>query len=279
MRGLNYGGLHCPHKPPDNLRTEHPWVIEDQLKKRRQKRPHYNWLKDYTAENSRARTDETFREYARQAEENKRKPNFKRKNEIYTEHTGIDSETIFMRLTTLIFPWSFPPCSMHLLYENVVQIMFEHLAGRFFVTRAEVSSATAVGPTSTAARARKPKFKRRTGKNEKFLDTDDPFNIKPDNWKQIGIDTAHSNKTYPDQIGEEITNLTDDFRRMKAANWQRFLYHQSPIYFRKYLPTEHYDQWMNMVEAMRLSTRRSLDIEEVYEVCTPAEIPISCYLL
>ncbi|RPA78541.1 hypothetical protein BJ508DRAFT_211995, partial [Ascobolus immersus RN42] len=53
---------------------------------------------------------------------------------------------------------------------------------------------------------------------------------------------------------------------MKAANWQRFLYHQSPIYFKKYLPKQHYDEWMNMVEAMRLSTRKTLDFNEVFEI-------------
>ncbi|RPA79046.1 hypothetical protein BJ508DRAFT_211589, partial [Ascobolus immersus RN42] len=50
---------------------------------------------------------------------------------------------------------------------------------------------------------------------------------------------------------------------MKAANWQRFVFHQSPIYFKKYLPKKHYRQWMNMVEAMRLSTRKILKFSEI----------------
>ncbi|RPA81737.1 hypothetical protein BJ508DRAFT_208965, partial [Ascobolus immersus RN42] len=53
---------------------------------------------------------------------------------------------------------------------------------------------------------------------------------------------------------------------MKAANWQRFLFIQSPIYFRKYLPKKHYRQWMNMVEAMRLATRKVLKLSEIDEI-------------
>ncbi|RPA71322.1 hypothetical protein BJ508DRAFT_218163, partial [Ascobolus immersus RN42] len=53
---------------------------------------------------------------------------------------------------------------------------------------------------------------------------------------------------------------------MKAANWERFVFHQSPIYFRGLLPKAHYNAWMNMVEGMRLATRRSLTFEEVDEI-------------
>ncbi|RPA72547.1 hypothetical protein BJ508DRAFT_334940 [Ascobolus immersus RN42] len=84
--------------------------------------------------------------------------------------------------------------------------------------------------------------------------------------REIGNDTKNSNGTYPDQLGEEMTNLEQTFRKMKAANWQRFLYHQSPVYFKKYLPKYHYDNCMNMVEAMRLSTRKVLDEYEAEEV-------------
>ncbi|RPA76541.1 hypothetical protein BJ508DRAFT_199973, partial [Ascobolus immersus RN42] len=52
----------------------------------------------------------------------------------------------------------------------------------------------------------------------------------------------------------------------KAANWQRFVYLQSPIYFKKYLPEYHYDQWMNLVQAMRLSTYKVIDEAEVDEI-------------
>ncbi|RPA72439.1 hypothetical protein BJ508DRAFT_195545, partial [Ascobolus immersus RN42] len=52
----------------------------------------------------------------------------------------------------------------------------------------------------------------------------------------------------------------------KAANWQRFVYQQSPIYFKKYLPKRHYDEWMNLVEAMRLATRKVIRLGEVDEV-------------
>ncbi|RPA73756.1 hypothetical protein BJ508DRAFT_215961 [Ascobolus immersus RN42] len=53
---------------------------------------------------------------------------------------------------------------------------------------------------------------------------------------------------------------------MKAANWQRFVYHQSPVYFRRYLPKKHYNQWMSLIEGMRLSTRKTLTVREVYEI-------------
>ncbi|RPA81523.1 hypothetical protein BJ508DRAFT_209165 [Ascobolus immersus RN42] len=53
---------------------------------------------------------------------------------------------------------------------------------------------------------------------------------------------------------------------MKAANWQRFVFHQSPIYFRKYLPRYHYEQWMNLVQGIRLATRKELFEYEVDEI-------------
>lgn len=280
IKGLSYGGIHCPHKPPSNIP---PDVIEDQNDKHEKGRPCYNWLNDYTYRNSILREDSKYREIATYVSIN-------RQNDPYfAEETGISGKSIFMRLPTIFFPASFPPCTMHLFYENVVQSVFEHLAGRFFVPRP--SPAANVPPSESDPTSKKkapprgkqtandttkkppdkrgPKFVKRAGKNEKFLyKAGDTYNIHPKHWRQIGRDTAASNSTYPNYLGEEMTNLEETFRKMKAANWQRFLYHQSPIYFRTYLPKYHYDEWMNMVEAMRLSTRKELIEAEVYEVRT-----------
>lgn len=307
MKGLNYGGLHCPHKPPDNL-DENPWIVKSQRNKRKKGRPCYLWTKDYTASNARLRNNQNFREIAAYAGRAKTAVDengdlITGPDKLFAEETGISGESIFAKLSTIHFPFSFPPCTMHLYYENVVQSVFEHYAGRFFVKRppppdprlqpdgtlAGPDAQVGAGPGTVNERQsgkntkkprkpsteKRPAFKRREGKNEKFLlKPDEPYNIPPVGWKEIGRDTAHSNKTYPDQLGEEMVNLTEHFRRMKAANWQRFLFHQSPIYFRKYLPKEHYDEWMNMVEAMRLSTRKSLSLYDVDEVCYPGYLKI-----
>lgn len=269
INGLQYGGMHCPHKPPENLPQE---VIDQQRKKIAEDRPCYNWQKEYVYDNSLLREDEQFRMYARYVKEHgDNDPNF-------AERVGISGESIFTRLPTLLFPWSFPPCTMHLFYENIAKSMFEHLAGRFFVKRpppvVKESGPAEPPPTSKGRRSAldpppprlAPAFSKRNTTEGPFLATSDPYNIHPKLWKQIGSDTAKSNVTYPDQLGEEMTNLETTFRKMKAANWERFLYHQSPVYFRKCLPKEHYNEWMNMVEAMRLATRKELCDFEIDEV-------------
>lgn len=264
IKGLHFGsGNYCPHRPPDNIRDS---VFENIEEKIADGRPYYNWERDYTFENSVLREDVQFRQIAAYIETNRAE------DPIYAERTGISGQSIFARLPTLFFPASFPPCTMHLFYENVVQTMFEHLAGRYFVKRPDPKS-TKTNDGDTLPTPKKPpkdapKFARREGKDAPFKKIlGDSYTLDPMSWRQIGKDTAASNSTYPDQLGEEMTNLETTFRKMKAANWQRFLFHQSPVYFREYLPKEHYDEWMNMVDAMRLATRKELDESEVSEVC------------
>lgn len=290
QRGLSYGGLHCPHKPPDKASLEkHPRIIEWQKVRLSKGRPCYDWKKDYTARCATRRTDEKFRELAKTIAN----PPVVAANEVlpnmafYREAAGLSGESILARLPTLIFPDSFPPCTMHLYYENVVQIMFEHYAGRFFVerppdqpeepTKDKDGKPVPVDPNKPIKKARvrkgkesgipeAPRFRRRVGANEAFLANSETYNIKPEAWAQIGEDTAKSNPTFPSQFGEAMTNLTESFRRMKAANWQRFVFLQSPIYFRKYLSAYHYENWMNLVQAMRLSTRKEIEDDEVDEI-------------
>ncbi|RPA73363.1 hypothetical protein BJ508DRAFT_201300, partial [Ascobolus immersus RN42] len=52
----------------------------------------------------------------------------------------------------------------------------------------------------------------------------------------------------------------------KAANWKRFVFIQSPIYFKKYLSKRDYDAWMNMVDGMRLATRNQISQRELFEI-------------
>lgn len=244
-------------------------------------RPCYNWQKSYDTENATSRDDHSFRQIAKYVSENKDNPEERARAELFSERTGITGLSVFTRLPTLFFPSSFPPCTMHLFYENVSHTMFEHLAGRYFVRRPPPAAPPDQHDASNANIGNKnnntkdppvsgrkgPAFIRQKGTMGPFVrKREDPYNIKPKDWDTIGKDTARSNETYPDQLGEEMTNLITSFRKMKAANWQRFLYHQSPIYFRGCLPKEHYLEWMNMVEAMRLSTRKVLEEEEIEEV-------------
>lgn len=305
QRGLSYGGLHCPHKPPTNMPVE---LIREQDRRRNKGRVAYAYDRDYTDSNSILRDDKKFREVAEyMAVKRPDGSTYYTRNKdpskaYFAEKTGISGKSIFMRLDTLFFPASFPPCTMHLFYENIAKNMFEHYAGRFFTERSapetstlgkkgdvdeqsEKSTSEDQPDTGQRKKSKKkaqkvskprklPKFKRRKGTNAPFFDRRgvDPYNIPPNAWREIGRDTALSNRTYPDQLREEMTNLETTFRRMKAANWRRFLYHQSPIYFKRYLPKEHYDEWMNLVDAMRLATRKVLDTREVAEVCCPSDV-------
>lgn len=133
---LNYGGMHIPHKPPNNL-DKHPWIVEVQLNKIDEGRPCYNWKKNYTAANSTLRTHEDFRrvgDYVSNLGNNETNEDRLETSKV-SERTGIAGRSIFMKLRSISFPFSFPPCSMHLFYENVFQTVFEHYDGRFLVKR------------------------------------------------------------------------------------------------------------------------------------------------
>lgn len=70
---------------------------------------------------------------------------------------------------------------MHSFYENVVQVMFEHYAGRFFNVR-NLRDAKNKYHTDW------PLYSRGNRKGD-FKKTDDDYNIDPKNWTQMGKDT------------------------------------------------------------------------------------------
>jgi hypothetical protein len=51
--------------------------------------------------------------------------------------TGIAGQSVLHRLSSIDFPRSFPPDSMHLFYENVIPDMVKHYRGVFFKPKAE----------------------------------------------------------------------------------------------------------------------------------------------
>lgn len=91
IRGLQTCGLHCPHKPPRNMPEE---LKEEQRKKMRDGRPCYNWERDYTRENARAKSDPVFRRVAEYMGTNQWDLN-------YAEKTGVAGKSVLLRLTTL----------------------------------------------------------------------------------------------------------------------------------------------------------------------------------
>lgn len=200
--GLQFGGMHCPHKPPLKLTK---YIKNDQKKKKKQGRPIYNTAKDYTRENGRARQDTNFRQVANYLHETANDDTPRTTKEIkedrnYREITGIAGKSCLMRLKTLCFPQSFPPCTMHLYYENVAHTMLEHFSGRFFEKRdqKEKEKKTNIGnlrpgkpkPRKQSTREY-PAFRRMTrgGDEDKFKDDGEDYCIKPPNWKRIGEDT------------------------------------------------------------------------------------------
>lgn len=213
IRGLHFGGQRCPHRPPENM-TE--YIRKEQRKKQKEGKPAYNLTKDYTSENATRRTDAAFRQVAEYLgdqegyamamsgeESDGADDRNDEEDHKFKQKTGIAGKSRLMELRTLRymmwvgrvrtlltmvglrFPDSFPPCTMHLFFENTVQVMFEHYAGRFFVKRPirKRKDGTDLPPNANASTFV------RGSRDAKFCKTDDPYNISPKDWDQMGKDT------------------------------------------------------------------------------------------
>lgn len=90
-------------------------------------------------------------------------------------------------------------------------------------------------------------------KEPKVVLTDDPYNIKLDQWESMSRDIASSAATFPLIFGPLLRNFLEYINGMTAAEWQLFTFLLGPVYLKDLLPKEDYDQFISLVEGIQLS--------------------------
>ena len=142
---------------------------------------------------------------------------------------GISRLPIWCELASIVFPWSFVLDEMHLFWENVIILLFNHWRGRF--------------------------FNRRDPKARKFEKTADDYNIDPRLWSQIGEGMEQSQKDFPTAWGDSLRNLAKHSHEFKAAEWRNFGLLIAPIVLGDdILPGECYEAFCDLIEAIESAT-------------------------
>jgi hypothetical protein len=207
---------------------------------------------------------------------------------------GIRGPSILQQLRSLDFPRSFPPDLMHLMYENVIPALFRHFRGVFFrsnkkrrrITAAESESQEEdideqmdsndenAEASGTEVDSHRVSNKPSSGKNvqkgseklAKFVETDDPWNIKPEDWTEIGKAFDESAAWYPLAFGEPLGNFTRHCHELKAAEWLTVTKHAAPIFLKTLLPEQDYDGFLLLVDAITLLEKPTMTRVEQEEV-------------
>lgn len=130
----------------------------------------------------------------------------------------------------------------------MVPDLVKHWRGKFF-SDAAASKITAAG-SADGQLERQPTLQTA---NRKFVRTRDPYNIPPPIWHEIGKDIAASAATFPASFGDPICDFAEHCHHMKAAEWNTFTFLLAPIYFKKHLPNEDYEELLNLIDALHLA--------------------------
>jgi hypothetical protein len=276
-KGIWNGAVYCPFSPPvdapqeakDREGSGYPWPQLDR-------------------NNLNQRTDAISRTTARHIA-----------NDMCTEcpkTSGIRGPAILLQLNSIDFPNSFPTDLMHLAYENVIPALFRHFRGVFFRSNAKTHklvTAEVIGsenePSETRVNATdlcdvddspsdtedvspisKPPSQVRKGKEAeklaKFVITDDPWNIHPDQWASIGRAFEESSSYFPGSFGDPLRNFQRHCHELKAAEWSIVARQAAPIFLKTLLPYEDYEGYLLLVDAIVLLEKHSVTATEIHTV-------------
>ena len=143
---------------------------------------------------------------------------------------GVSRLSIWCELESIVFPWSFVLDEMHLFWENIIILLFNHWRGRF--------------------------FNRRDSKARKFEKTNDSYNVDPSLWNRIGDGMESSKGDFPTAWGDALRNLSKHCHEFKAAEWRNFGLLIAPIVLRNndILPEECYESFCDLIEAIESAT-------------------------
>lgn len=274
MQGVWNKGMYCPCSPPadaplaaqNRKGSGYPWAVWDPL-------------------DLPLRENDEFRRVAAQVAK-------KGATSQQRSKYGVKGLSILSRLSSVDFPRSFPPDSMHLWFENVIPDLVKHWRGKY---RVDLPVASDKGDESDAdvelseedrpdpqSGDEPPTKKRRTrhnakgkatkkkkaikAKEPKVVVTDDPYNIKLRDWERTSRDIAASAATFPSLFGPLLRNFLEHIHEMTASEWQLFTLLIGPVYLKGLLPDEDYEEFISLVEAIHLSCDYTLTEEDFQEM-------------
>ena len=111
-----------------------------------------------------------------------------------------------------------------------------------------------------------PKSQRRRGGAEKlakFVATDDPWNIPPHQWKAVGDALDSSAASFPLAFGDPLRNFSTHCHQLKAAEWAIVAKQASPIFLKSLLPSEDYQGFLKLVDAMLILERHAYTTADI----------------
>jgi hypothetical protein len=152
---------------------------------------------------------------------------------------GVSRLSIWCELSSIIFPWAFVLDEMHLFWENIIPLLFNHWRGRFSTARASHA--------------------------KKFEETNDSFNIKPNVWEKIGQGMEDSKSGFPTPWGDAFRHLGKHCHEFKAAEWRCFALLVAPIVFDDdtIMSEENYEHLCDLIEAMESATS-DIPLNDIY---------------
>lgn len=270
VHGVHNRGIYCPLDPPDNP----PDTIKEDIVS--------EW-RTYDPSNLPIRTDEQSRRIANHVLETG--------DDKAAKKYGIKGPSCLSDLTSIDIPRSFPPDAMHLWWENIIPDLVEHWRGKFFTEKATVDiletsyDADSEPVDREDINSRKLSKKRKISKKgtrkgkgkaakkgsvaqpvKRFVKTDDPYNIAPEEWHEIGKDSAASAATVPALFGDPVRDFAEHCHHLKAAEWKIFTFLLAPIYLKRRLPDKDYDEFLNLVDALHLSCDYEITENEIMVV-------------
>lgn len=268
IQGVWNRGLYCPITPP----------IDTPLEAQTRKGSGYPWI-EWDRSGLPMRNDIDFQRAARQVA---RKGATAKQKSKY----GVKGLSILSRLSSIDFPRSFPPDSMHLWFENIIPDLVKQWRGKFRVDAPEASDGGSVADNESSdteitksesnagenipnskrrktnkqkwssqrlKRNKKGKERKKTQKEPKAIATDDEYNIKPQDWEEISQQIANSASTFPLLFGPLLRNLIAHIHEMTAAEWQLFTFLLGPVYLKDLLPDEDYKEFLSLVEGIAIA--------------------------
>lgn len=103
-------------------------------------------------------------------------------------------------------------------------------------------------------------------KKSNFVENDDPYNISKNTWARLGRDSENSNRTIPAAFCDTVRDIAIWCNKLKATNWKLWCLSLSPVAYLGELQEPFYSEYVNLVEAIRLSTKYKISQQEIKEI-------------
>lgn len=154
---------------------------------------------------------------------------------------------------------------MHLYWENVVPMMFDHWRGRFFNTKQHPAAGGGHDGAAVDSGDVSKKYKSKKGARSepKFAETDKEYNINKRKWEEISLNILNSRATVPVLFGEVGRSLVAHCQHYKAMEWQNWGLLLSPILLKGVLPDKFYIPFMRLISAFTTSMDTIIQLEEI----------------